>query len=415
MLAYFAITTSGNAAVLLDYNLSEDELSELITFSDCECVFYSATYEDIASALMEKTGIPFYETETFFKGICLESEQVDIKAFESITVSENDIAEIAFTSGTSGKYKGVMLSNANVISNAESALKILMPTAMSLQILPLYHTYGLLNLIAHFFVGGSCFIEDSLRNIVGDVGKYEFDTISAVPAMLPILYDAYKNNGKLNKVKVPCGGAPEDKAMLAKLAEIGVDAYNCYGMTECSPCIAIGNDHNGINDTSMHIIDVNTVMIDSPDENGVGEILVSGANVMIGYYKMQVETEKVLRDGVLRTGDLGKIDENGRLTVTGRKKNIIALPNGEKVSPEAVEQKVRQLGGVSECVLALQNDILVLSIWAPDGDKDSIQKEIVELNRNIPASKRIAKIVFSETSFAVNSIGKTIRKGIEKS
>ena len=118
----------------------------------------------------------------------------------------------------------------------------------------------------------------------------------------------------------------------------------------------------------------------------------------------------MLRDGVLRTGDLGRIDGNGRLYVTGRKKNLIALPNGEKVSPEAVEKKVRQISGVSECVLALQNGVLVLSVWAPDGDRNSIQEEILNLNRTFTASRRITKIVFTENAFSVNSIGKIIRK-----
>ena len=414
ILAYFAITASGNTAVLLDHHLPENEISELIAFTDCQCVLYSATYEDIVFSMRKKTGIPFFETKTFFKEICLKSIQANIEAFESIAVSERDVAEIAFTSSTSGKYKGVMLSNANVFSNVESVSRILRPTGMSLQILPLYHAYGLLNLLAHFFVGGSCFIEDSLRNTAVDVKNYEFDIISAVPAMLPILYEAYKNNDKTIAVRVPCGGALVDKTMLAKLADIGVDAYNGYGMTECSPCIAIGNDHNGIDDTSMHIIDVNKVTIDAPDKNGVGEILVSGDNVMLGYYKMPEETEKVVQDGVLKTGDLGMIDGNGRLSVIGRKKNIIALSNGEKVSPEAVEQKVRLIKGVSECILKLQNGMLILSIWSPDGDRDFIQKEIVNLNRTFPSSKRIAKIVFSETSFAVNSIGKIVRKETRK-
>ena len=408
VLSYFAVTASGNTAVFLDYHLPEEELSELITFTDCDCVLYSATYEDIASSMSKKTGIPFFEAESFFKEISREPSDEHIKVCEAIEVSEKDIAEIAFTSGTSGKYKGVMLSNANVVTNVESVSRILRPTGMSLQILPLYHTYGLLNLLAHFFSGGSCLIEESLRNIAGDVKKYEFDIIGAVPAMLPAIYEFYKNSGK--RVKIPCGGAPEDKAMLAKLADIGVDAYTGYGMTECSPCIAIGSDHDGIDDTSMHIIDVNNVTIDAPDENGVGEILVSGDNVMIGYYKMPEETEKVLQNGIFRTGDLGKIDGNGRLYVTGRKKNLIALPNGEKVSPEAVEKKVRQISGVSECVLALQNGVLVLSVWAPDGDRNSIQEEILNLNRTFPASRRITKVVFTENAFLVNSIGKIIRK-----
>lgn len=410
VLSYFAVTASGNTAVFLDYHLPEEELSELITFTDCDCVLYSATYEDIASSMAKKTGIPFFEAESFFKEISREPSDEHIRGCEAIEVSEKDIAEIAFTSGTSGKYKGVMLSNANVVSNVESVSKTLRPTGICLQILPLYHTYGLLNLLDHFFTGGSCFIEDSLRNIAGDVAKYEFDIIGAVPAMLPVIYESYKSIGSETRVRVPCGGAPEDKVMLAKLAAIGVDAYNGYGMTECSPCIAIGNDHNGIDDTSMSIIDVNTVTIDEPDEKGIGEILVSGDNVMIGYYKMPEETEKVLRDGVLRTGDLGRIDGNGRLYVTGRKKNLIALPNGEKVSPEAVEKKVRQISGVSECVLALQNGVLVLSVWAPDGDRNSIQEEILNLNRTFTASRRITKVVFTENAFSANSIGKIIRK-----
>lgn len=410
VLAYFAITASGNTAVLPDCHLPEDELSELITFTDCECVFHSATYEDIASEMAEKTDIPFFETETFFKEISRGSAQANINAFESVTVSEHDTAEIAFTSGTSGKYKGVMLANSNVVSDTESVARALGALGMCLQILPLYHTFGLLNLLDLFFSGGCCFIEDSLRYFAKDTAEYRFDIISAVPAALPVIYEVYKNNGNGNGVRIPCGGAPEDKAMLAKLAEIGIDAYTGYGMTECSPCIAIGNDHDGIDDTSMRIIDVNKVKIDSPDENGEGEILVSGDNVMIGYYKMPEESEKVLQNGILRTGDLGRIDGNGRLYVTGRKKNLIALPNGEKVSPEAVEKKVRQIDGVSECMLTLQNNILVLSVWAPDGNRDSIQNEITKLNRIFHSSKRIAKTEFSETSFEINSIGKIIRK-----
>lgn len=410
ILAYFAITASGNTAVLLDYHLPENELSKLIVFTDCKCVLYSPSYEDIGSAIERKTGIPFFETEVLFEESCRRSREENIKACEAITVLADDPASIAFTSGTSGEFKGVVLSNGNLTSDIESLKRELQSKGTFLQILPFYHLFGLLSPIYAMFVNQCIYIEDSLRNVTEDTAKYQFDLIAAVPAMLPLLFEGYRNNENGKKVRIVCGGAPEDKSMLTKLIGIGVDVYIGYGMTECSPCIAIGHDYNGINDTFMHVIDVNTVTIDEPDENGIGEILVSGDNVMLDYYKMPEETEKVLRDGVLRTGDLGMLDKNGRLTVTGRKKNIIALPNGEKVSPEAVEQKVRLINGVSECMLELQNGMLILSVWAPDGDRDSIQKEIVDLNRTFPSSKRIAKTVFSETSFAVNSIGKIIRK-----
>ena len=406
-LAFFSVTASGNTAVLLDYHLPENELTELVAFTDCECVLYSSTYEDIANVMAKKTGIPFFETSDLFGKICREQENME--AFGSVTVEESDVAAIAFTSGTSGKYKAVMLSNYGIIADTESLSREFKPNGMCLLILPLYHMFGMLNVFTYLFVGGCCFIEDSMRNIFKDTGTYHFDLISAVPVMLPVIYEAYKSNHNGNGVRIICGGAPESRNMFDKITDLGIDNYAGYGMTECSPCIALGNSCNENGEFFMNVLDVNKVTIDSPDENGTGEILVSGKNVMTGYYKMPEETEKVLENGVLKTGDLGRLDADGRLCVTGRKKNLIVLSNGEKVSPEAVEQQMRRIKDVAECMLTEQNGELVLSVWAPEGNSDAIRKEILNRNRLFPGSRRIAKIVFAENSFATNSIGKTVR------
>ena len=407
ILAFFAVTCSGNVAVLLDKSLPAETLSRMVLFNDCSAVLYTGQYRDVADEMSGETDTAFYCLDGLTE---LAAKDGPVSEYESVAVAPEELAVIAFTSGTSEMCKSVMLSHRNIAFDAVKSGSQFDCSGNSLLLLPLYHMFGVVGMLVSVIMDGTVFITQSLRHIVKDVAAVRPHFITAVPAMMPSLCQAFQAAGTGADARIICGGAAGAATWRQKFAELGVRIFNGYGMTECSPVIAFTTEEDDRGDSYMHVIDGCSVRIEEPDEDGIGEVLVKGDNVMQGYYKMPDGTREALRDNWLHTGDLGIMNDDGLLSVVGRKKNILVLANGENVAPEPLERMISEIKGVAECIASVCGGILQAEIYAPDADRRAIADAVNELNRSLPSGKRVMKTVFREREFEKNSLGKTIRK-----
>ena len=413
ILAFFAVTCSGNTAVLLDKNLSSEALLGMVQFSDCAAVCYSAQYAPEAESMMDKApDIAFFRLDELQKLAEREDAVSDgaLREYENTVVAPDDLAVIAFTSGTSEKSRGVMLSHRNIAFDVARSERQFEGSGNSILLLPLYHMFGLMGMLGSIIIGGTVFISQSLRHIIKDVAAVRPHFITAVPAMMPSLCQAFKAAGAELGTKIICGGAAGAAAWRHKFEELGVRILNGYGMTECSPVIAFTASEDQHDEGLMRVIDGCSVRINEPDEEGIGEVLVQGDNVMQGYYKMPEVTRETLHDNWLHTGDLGRLNHEGLLSIVGRKKNILVLSNGENVAAEPLEKKLADIKGVAECTVCVNGGALQAEIYAPNADPKEITDAVSALNRSLPAYKRIMKTVFRDSEFEKNSLGKIIRK-----
>lgn len=411
LLCFFGVVCSGNVAALLDRNLSVRVLRQLMDDTGCRVLFYSEAQRDTAERLIDGLDISAYCLDHIPAHLDLDaglSESFE-SAYDALTVQPEELAVISFTSGTSGKNKGVMLSQENVAIDTCLGCRCNDFSGRSLLLLPLHHMFGLTaGVLGIFHWGGSIYINQGLRYIPGDIAEVKPNVVTTVPAMLPFLYRGFSAIKPVENVKLMCGGAPADSAWIERFRALGAVMDVGYGMTECSPVIAVSSELWDRHDGAMRVIDGVQLRIDAPDKNGCGEILVSGPNVMQGYYGLPEETEKTLRDGWLYTGDIGRLDSEGYLTITGRKKNLLILSNGENVSAEAMERLLMRIDGVKECLTSVVDGVIQAEIYS-DGREDETRKAILEWNHTLDPARRIIKIVFRNTEFPKNSSQKIIR------
>ena len=221
------------------------------------------------------------------------------------------------------------------------------------------------------------------------------------------------------------GGAPVNPEILHFFESIGISVLNGYGITECAPLISVNVSRNVVRGSVGNVIDIDTVKIDEPNEDGEGEILVKGPNVMLGYYKNQEATAEAFKDGYFRTGDYGKVDKNGVLFITGRKKNLIILSNGKNVYPEEIENELVATPGVLDIIVyegqsrrGLEHNAIVAEVY-PDKDffekngiediKAHIQAYVDEYNKSCVAYKKIAILRVRDEDFPKNTLRKIMR------
>ena len=402
-----AIACSGNVAVLLDTNLLHDEYEHLLDFNDCSLMCVSDNYQNAANNI--KQDLVKLNMSSTYELINDDEHDIDLTKYNELKINVDDNAIIIFTSGTSGERKGVLLSHLNITSLADGVEKETDIRDDVVLSLPLYHVFGFVVTIACIQIGLDIFINQSLRNLVKDILAINPSHFCTVPAMLPIMHQCLSKLEIKNRVIV-CGGAAGAEKWIEPLKQLDVNVILGYGMTETSSVISLEPYYKKEHDGFMKVIDTVSARIDDPDTDGIGEILVKGATVMKGYYKMSAETNKVIEDGWLHTGDLGKIDERNYLTIVGRKKNILVLPNGENIAPEMIEKKILKIEGVKECVVSINEGLLQANIYAPDGNVEQIKQDLKSVNNTLNSHMRIAKIEFREEEFAKNSTGKIIRQ-----
>ena len=327
----------------------------------------------------------------------------------------DQLCTIMFTSGTTGKSKGVMLTHRNLAENAGSINMDLPERMVLLSVLPIHHAYCLcLDVLKAISLGSIICINDSLLRVMKNIQFFKPEMILMVPLMIETIAKKLEDNTLLppklvkNAVfgkqltKISSGGAYLDPSYIDLFEKYGITILQGYGMTECSPVISTTRPWN---------INKNAVgqLIDNCEAKTVdGELWVRGSSVMQGYYKMPEETAATLEDGWLKTGDLGYVDEEGFVYLTGRKKNLIITKNGENVSPEELENKLGVERLIQE-VLVRENKSVIEAEIFPDYEyakkkhiKDvraALQEIIDQYNLQAPPHKKIYSLIVRETEF----------------
>lgn len=414
LVTYFAVISSGNTAALLDKGMKPEKLAHLVSFTDCCLVLYADSEKELAMDIKAELKNVLQNEFFTFEEIMEKAENTG--KVELPEISENDTATIIYTSGTTGDSKGVMLSHKNLLSNGLATTTLLEEQLTYFLILPLHHAYALTaSIILPMFTGSSIFICGNPKNFIQEINCAKPDIVLLVPALIQVIL----MNGKFmpgntfreklggNLKYIVSGGAALPENVYDAFLNDGVQIFNGYGISECSPIVSTNNrTENYMNSLGLPL-NCNEVKLSSE-----GEILVKGDNVMQGYYKQPDKTKEAFtEDGYFRTGDLGRFGEHGELYFTGRIKNLIILGNGENVPAEFIEAKLNVLEGVVEAHAYGENDRIVAEIYPdPEFKKlEELKAEVNKVNASLPETYRFGKIIFRETDFERTSTGKIKR------
>ncbi len=482
---YFAAMSMGAVTVPIDKELPAKDIASILVTAECEFAFFSPIVEKKLSEI--RALCPLLQTEiamgTAFEGLTSldtlrqRGEERISKGDDSYLTVEIDndaLASIVFTSGTTGKGKGVMLSQKNICSDMEQGMYNFQITERTMCVLPPHHTFGsTVNLVGHFAQGCEIYISSGIRYIMKELGEFKPTHLILVPLFvetfykrilagaeksgkLPTLRRMIKLSNGLRKVGIDlrrtlfssvtknfggelemiiCGGAALNQGVIDFFESIGITILNGYGITECAPLISCNrNEYRKNGSVGLPIIGGEIKIID-PDENGEGEIAYRGPNVMLGYFKEEEATRAVIdEDGFFRTGDYGKIEVEGEdqwIYITGRLKNLIIFSNGKNVYPEEIETDIQGVYGVSEVVVYAgesksdpQKEVIVAEIY-PDTDALALheitdaqayfESEIKKINQKNVSYKTVGKVKLRDTEFPKNTSKKITRFAIDKS
>ncbi|OGC41461.1 hypothetical protein A2Y85_05920 [candidate division WOR-3 bacterium RBG_13_43_14] len=457
--AYLAIVRAGLVCVPLDRLLSEAEILHILRQSEARGVIVSENcIDNIESVKGELKDL---------EDVILMNKYGELPAKKEVKVSNlnpDDLAVLIFTSGTTGTSKAVMLSHNNILSNLHAVEQVIPvdETDTMVSIIPMHHTFeATAGFLYPLYKGSAIYYPPSLkpndiidtfkeanvscliavpllfekflaglhRKIAGAslTTKVMFRTISGIGAVFkflrkPLFAKVRKQMG-MNNLRLACAGGA---ALTAKVAQglelLGLPMIQGYGLTESSPVISVSPLEKPKSASVGTIIPGVEVKIDDPDENGIGEVIVRGPNIMLGYYKNNTATEEVIRNGWLYTGDLGKFDSEGYLYIAGRKKSLIVTQSGKNIYPEELEEKLIKSPWVREILVVPRIDPstkkeLICALVFPDYElleEDSITKgktyteedvkniikdEIRKVNEELPAYKKVIQFEIREEEF----------------
>lgn len=430
VVAYFGIVNGGSVAVPLDAQLPEENLCELLNRADVTTLVFGESKAKVASAAQKacpglKHVISMSDESAVEGAIPLQSLLKEQQPGYDYQPQPEDLATIMFTSGTTGKSKGVMLSHRNLAENATCLDMRIEPNTVIMSVLPIHHAYCLsMDILKALSVGATICINDSLLRVAKNIKLFEPNMILMVPLMIETLAkkleEAAWMPAPLVKAKVfgkqfhtiCSGGAYLNPAYIETFKRYGITILQGYGMTECSPVISTNLSWHNKEGS------VGKLMPNCEAKTVNDELWVRGTSVMQGYYHMPEETAEALEDGWLKTGDLGYVDEDGFVFLTGRKKNLIITPNGENVSPEEIENKLGEDRLVQEVLVRESEGVIEAEIF-PDYEyatkkkiKDvqgKLQELIDAYNKEAPLYKRVFKLKVRETPFEKNTTKKIIR------
>lgn len=436
--SYLGIITGNTVAVPLDAGLPGEDLIDLINRSDAEGLFLSpkgvALLDAILAACPKLRKIWLLQDEeaeaTNEKVVSLAElkKAAGDNAADADRPNPEDVATIIFTSGTTGKSKGVMLTQDNLATNVAYVRYTAEPGTAMLSVLPIHHAFCLvMDWLKGFSLGATVCINDSLLHMVKNMGVFKPQVILMVPMMVETIYkrlsaadpsipkQALAANVFGGNLKIIfTGGAHLDPFYIDKFAEYGVNIYEGYGMSECSPVISSNMPGDNKPGSIGRPLENAEIAFDN------GEILVKGSSVMKGYYQMPEETAETLKDGWLHTGDKGYLDEDGFLFINGRVKNLIILSNGENISPEEIENKLALGALVGEVIVTGENNGLTARIY-PDQDvvqakglsaeeiQAGLQAFLDEYNKNQPTYRQITGLIVRKNPF-IRSATKKIKR-----
>ena len=460
---YLATTTAGKVIVPLDKALTDIEIGNLIKRSEADTIVYEKKYQKAIDEIIKK-GCNLKNL------ICMDSKgnkevlsydkilekgkeilENGDKRYEDVKVDSYKMSIMLFTSGTTNEPKAVMLSQNNIVSNIVAINRYvkLYKTDTLLSFLPIHHTFECtITFLYGVYSGSTVAFCEGLRYIQQNLKDFKVSVFVAVPLVLETMYKkiqkAIKEKGKtelvnkmikisnkLLKVHIDIrkivfkeildnfgghlrvvfyGAAPMNKDTIIGYNNLGIEQVQGYGLTETSPVISAETDKKKRPGSIGLVLDNLECRIDEPDKDGIGEITVKGPSVMLGYYNNEKATKEVLKDGWFSTGDYGYLDDDGFLYITGRKKDVIVLRNGENVYPQEIEFLINKLPYVKEslvyqreqsktdtmlCAKIVYDVDLIKEAFGEKSEKEyqeEIWKQIKEINKDLPLFKHIKKI-----------------------
>ena len=337
-------------------------------------------------------------------------------------VGHDDLMMLMFTSGTTGRSKGVMLSERNMCASlhtysevAENWITDRLPAGQKLPLshmtlLPLFHMACFVCVMSYPPAGWALNLCSDIRDFYRDLGLMHSDVMASAPMLVETIYNDMKR-GRVSRLNglwdLCCSSAALDPRMLLELAQNGFVVNQCYGMTET------------FGDGILNFTQVEKQMsaVGKPDDHvqykldETGEICIKGDCVMLGYYKDPEATAEVIdADGWFHTGDLARMDEEGFYYITGRKKNLIILASGENVSPEEMERKLALCPAVTECIVKEKGQKICAIVFCPEDKQEEVRAFVTEVNRSLPLYKRISAVEFTAEPLPRNALGKLLRK-----
>ena len=476
--AYMAVICGVGVVVPVDKEIPAEEIANIAKVSEASAVIYSKkSAEKIAGIDDAVTRISFDEIPTLIAA-GKEKLRAGDRSYLDAKIDPNVMASLIFTSGTTGVSKGVMLSHHNICFNLSEMCQMLYigPKDTFLSVLPLHHAYECTcGFLCQVYRGSTVAFSEGLRYITRNMQEVHPTIINCVPLLVETMYSkiqsSIRKNGLEKKVAamvkltnaIPgtkarmaakkkifkavhqnfggklrlliSGGAAVDPKVLAGLHDLGIAAVQGYGLTECAPLAALNRD-TYFNDSAAGLGTPNTLLdIYDVQDDGTGEIRFKGDNLMLGYYGQPELTAEVIRDGWFYTGDLGYLDANGFLHITGRKKNVIVTSNGKNIFPEELETYLCRTPFVAESVVVgfinpKKKDYDIVAIIYPDkarmdetyGEKwtrdqldAELRRAVAEVNGIVQSYKRIECYVIRDTEFPKNASRKIKRQGLADS
>lgn len=490
--SFFGVMAIGAVTVPIDKELPSEDIGGIIGATACKAVIYGKSAKAKIKELLQNGSMKsvemlisvvpddMFEDEDLGGRTLVSLAQLQDKgrmlyaggdnSYYDYKIDTNKLASIVFTSGTTGKGKGVMLSQANIGLDMTLGMYNFDITRKTLHVLPPHHTFGsTVNYVGHLSQGCEVYISSGIKHVSEEIKQQQPTHLILVPAFLEVMnrkiWATARKEGKegllkammkvsdlLRKVGIDvrrklfssvlsafggklelviCGGAKLDEEIINTFDSLGITILNGYGITECAPLISANrNKYRKPGSVGTPILACR-VKIDNPDENGEGEICVKGPNVMLGYYNNPEATAEVFdKDGFFHTGDYGKLDEEGWIYITGRKKNLIILSNGKNVYPEEIEADLQKVEGVSEVVVyagesRVQKDkITIVAEIFPDAElladkcitdaQEYFENQVKILNAKMPPYKAVKRVKLRDVEFQKNTSRKITRFSIDK-
>lgn len=435
-LGHLTSLLGGIVSIPLDKDLQIDELESSLMRSKADAIYFDEKYIEKIEEIKNRnnTNVKEYICMSKLAGYkdinTLKEEGQKLleegnKEYISAKIDENAMNILLFTSGTTSKSKAVMLSQKNIASNVYAMQRVedIRSTDSNLAFLPMHHIFGSTCLIVMLACGARTSFPDGLRYVAQNLKEYEVSVFVGVPLLVEAIYNKVvkeiDKQGKTKLIKnairvsnfllkfhidirrklfkqlidqlggkmrfVISGGAPLDPKIQKGFIDLGINLAQGYGLTETSPVIAAENMYKSRTGSIGVPMENVTVEIVNKDDNGIGELRAKGPNVMLGYYENEEETNKVLKDGWFYTGDLGYIDKDGFIFITGRQKNMIVLKNGKKIFPEEIETLVNRIDLIDECMVF--------------GMPDEVDKNDVKLSVKVVYNKDEVKQKYGDISF----------------
>lgn len=468
VISYFATVCGGMIIAPMDKMLPENEIISLIERSEVDVAIFDKKYLDTFKKLKNSSSNKLNtlicmddieDNEVInFTTILSDGKKLRLDGknrYEDITIDDNAMSIMLFTSGTTDLSKIVMLSQKNICNNIyayQNHFKML-PEDTLLSFLPIHHTFESSITIIYGFYSGACVAFcDGLRHIAENLKEYKVSIFVAVPLLLEtmykkinkgirdqgkeklintmikisngllkchidlrkVLFKAIINNfgGKLRIILY--GGAALDRDTIIGFNNFGVNSIQGYGLTETSPVLVAESETKGKPGSAGYALDNVEIKILNPDKDGIGEILVKGPNIFLGYYNDEEKTKEAFEDGWFKTGDYGYIDDEGFLFITGRKKDIIVLKNGKNIYPQELEFLINKLDYVQESMVYSRESSATDTLLAakivydkeimektyPDKSAKDYQEivwnDIKEINKSLPHYKHVKKIILTD-------------------